>query len=729
MNKDTILQAISSEEIFLKFLKISEFPKGNISSPFTDDTKPSFVLYKNGSFKCHSTGNQGDCFQLVAYLKNIDCKSNFQAVLNEILLEFPHINFENPPAKTIPKKTEINPLEKHFNYKIKDFDSTHLDYFTQGNWNVSRELLNYYDVKALDKFEFYNSKKNEISKVKLFTNIIGFAYIVNENKAELYVPEQPKATKFFINKFEAKDIFGLKQVHAKSEFVIICAGKKDCLILNANGFPAVSFRSENHNITPDQILLFEGKNLFICYDNDKSGLAAAKKLSDKYKITQIVLPENTNDIADFFKFKNKNDFQKLIDATATADKSKEIYSIFHQTEDFLNNKYKFRYNQIKMYVEIAPLNSDNWKELNENNLYLDLQKHGIKVSQGNLSAILKSDFCRDYNPIQNYFENLPAWDGKTDYIGNLAQYVLAFNPEAFAYHLQKWLVRAVFCAMDDAFFNKQALVLVSNQNDGKTSFWNWLSPPPLSAYYTDRITTDKDGIISLARNFMINIDELASLNKQDTKQLKALFSMKNINIRVPFGRNEANLLRRCSFVGSTNEQSFLADETGSVRWLCFNIKGINWDYSKHCNVDFIWSQAYALYKSTTNRNQWDLSKLEIEENEKRNSKFKQLSVEQELISKYFLKATAGTGKHFTSSDIIVYLKPLGVNLNAVAVGRALHSLGYEKDKFQSVYGYWVAPQDLFKTVDFTNNTFEKTKQIIEGKSYPKTNIELPLNHN
>ena len=86
MNKDTILQAISSEEIFLKFLKISEFPKGNISSPFTDDTKPSFVLYKNGSFKCHSTGNQGDCFQLVAYLKNIDCKSNFQAVLNEILL-------------------------------------------------------------------------------------------------------------------------------------------------------------------------------------------------------------------------------------------------------------------------------------------------------------------------------------------------------------------------------------------------------------------------------------------------------------------------------------------------------------------------------------------------------------------------------------------------------------------------------------------------------------------
>jgi predicted P-loop ATPase len=249
--------------------------------------------------------------------------------------------------------------------------------------------------------------------------------------------------------------------------------------------------------------------------------------------------------------------------------------------------------------------------------------------------------------------------------------------------------------MDDAFFNKQALVLVSDQNDGKTSFWNWVSPPQLCDYYTDRITTDKDGIISLARNFMINIDELASLNKQDTKQLKALFSMKNINIRVPFGRNEAHLLRRCSFVGSTNEQSFLADETGSVRWLCFNIKGINWDYAKHCNVDFIWSQAFALWKSTTNRNQWDLSKEEIEENEKRNSKFKQLSVEQELIGKYFDKAQHGQGKHFTSTDVMVYLRPLLVNINAVAVGRAMHSLGYEKAKENGIYGYWVHPKDLF----------------------------------
>lgn len=729
MNKDTILSVITEQQIFLAFLKLSYVPKGNISSPFSKDKKASFKLYANNTFKCNSTGKQGDCFQFVADIKNIDCKSNFHDVLSEIAKEFPAFDFTKPiPEHQKIKKnsdpgTGINPApgadknDTHFSFVTKEFEVSHLDYFSQSNWNVSQEILNKYNVFGLDKFEFYNSKKEEISKIKLFTGVLGFAYKLNDSIAEIYIPQQEKATKFFLNKFRAEDIFGLEQLNPKAEFIIICAGKKDCLILNANGFNAVSFRSENHIVTEEQLNSLGNKNIFICYDNDLAGINASKQIAEKFKLKQICLPSEINDVADFFKTNDKNHFQKLIDkiTEASIDKSREIYSIFHQTEEFIEKKYKFRYNTIKMFVEISPLNSDVWKELNENNLYLDLQKHGIKISTGNLSAILKSDFCKDFNPIQNYFETLPKWDGKTDHIGNLSKYVLALDEKSFAYHFQKWLVRAVFCAMDDSFYNKQALVLVSGQNDGKTSFWNWLSPAPLSAYYTDRITTDKDGIISLARNFMINIDELASLNKQDTKQLKALFSMKNINIRVPFGRNEAHLLRRCSFVGSTNEQSFLADETGSVRWLCFNIKGINWDYSKHCNVDFIWAQAYALWRSTTNRNQWDLSREEIEQNEKRNAKFKQLSTEQELISKYFEKATHGQGKHYTSTDVLVYLRPLGVTLNAVAVGRSMQSLGYEKAKESGVYGYWVHPKPLFE---------ESNHGLIENKIYPKTHPDL-----
>jgi regulator of sigma D len=486
MTKVQILSQISEKDIFFKFLKISDFPKGNISSPFCEDKNPSFTLYKNNSFKCNSTGRQGDCFQFVADLKQIDCKIEFHKVLEAIASEFNLI---------------IEKENNHFAFTTKDFSKEHLDYFSQGNWNVSQEILAKYKVSALDKFEFYNSKKEEISKIKLFTGVLGFAYKLNDFIAEIYIPQQEKTNKFFLNKFRSGDIFGLEQINKNAEYIIICAGKKDCLILNANGFNAVTFRSENHNISETQIKQLENKNIFVCYDNDLAGINASKQIAAKHNLKQIALPSEFNDVADYFKVHNKNDFQKLIDkiTAATVDKSKEIYSIFHQTEDFISNKYKFRYNKIKMFVEIAPLLSDVWKELNENNLYLDLQKHGIKISQSNLSAILKSDFCTDFNPIQDYFSSLPKWDGKTDHIANLSKYVLAFDAAAFEYHFKKWLVRAVFCAMDDAFFNKQALVLVSDQNDGKTSFWNWVSPPQLCDYYTDRITTDKDGIISLAK--------------------------------------------------------------------------------------------------------------------------------------------------------------------------------------------------------------------------------------
>ena len=56
MDKSTIISQISEQDIFFKFLNISAFPAGNISSPFSDDKNPSFKLYKNNTFKCNFVG-------------------------------------------------------------------------------------------------------------------------------------------------------------------------------------------------------------------------------------------------------------------------------------------------------------------------------------------------------------------------------------------------------------------------------------------------------------------------------------------------------------------------------------------------------------------------------------------------------------------------------------------------------------------------------------------------
>ncbi|MDA4694113.1 virulence-associated E family protein, partial [Enterobacter hormaechei] len=113
--------------------------------------------------------------------------------------------------------------------------------------------------------------------------------------------------------------------------------------------------------------------------------------------------------------------------------------------------------------------------------------------------------------------------------------------------------RAVSCALENGYVNKQCMVLASSeQNTGKTSFLRFLIPPVLRSYYTENISVDKDGIIAICKNLICNADELAVLSKTDVNMLKAYISKSNINVRLPYGRKAEYMERICSFVGSTN---------------------------------------------------------------------------------------------------------------------------------------------------------------------------------
>ena len=183
-----------------------------------------------------------------------------------------------------------------------------------------------------------------------------------------------------------------------------------------------------------------------------------------------------------------------------------------------------------------------------------------------------------------------------DHIRTLASYLPAKEPEQFLYHFRKWLVRTVKGALDENYFNKQCLVLVhSEQNSGKSTWCRFLCPPALSKYFAEDMTTDKDARIQLTRNFIINLDELSVLARKEINALKAYFSKTMINERLPYDRKNSNLRRTCSFIGSTNRATFLNDETGSVRWLCFELNGkIDFAYSGEVDINKVWAQAYYL---------------------------------------------------------------------------------------------------------------------------------------
>jgi predicted P-loop ATPase len=358
--------------------------------------------------------------------------------------------------------------------------------------------------------------------------------------------------------------------------------------------------------------------------------------------------------------------------------------------------YDLRLDSIKLDLEISPKGLNKFEPLNDSNLYVSLREQGIKISKSDFREILKSDFVPKVNPIDNYFKQLKSYKPEEpDYIDKLANFVQAENQGEFNKQFKKHLVRTVKCALDDDYFNKQAFILVqAGQNTGKTTFCRFLTPPTLKDYFAEDITTDKDGLILLAKNFIINLDELSTLHKAEINALKSYFSKTSINVRLPYEAKNSNIVRRCSFIGSTNLGQFLSDETGSVRWLCFQINSINWEYKLSINIDDVWRQAFYLYQSQF---PCDLSQREIQENEIRNSQFQMLSVEDELIHKY-LDAPNSTNDHqkefLQASEITTYLKVnSGISkINHVQMGKVL-SKYYQRDKRVKngiqVYGYWV----------------------------------------
>lgn len=282
-------------------------------------------------------------------------------------------------------------------------------------------------------------------------------------------------------------------------------------------------------------------------------------------------------------------------------------------EKYLGGKYSFRYNEVSNEIEYKEKKDDEYKPLNENALFRELMHSNYKISQANLASLFRSDFVEPYNPFQYYFERLPVWDEKTDWITLLANYIEAKDQPRFNHHFKKHLVRTVACALDDKYYNKQAFILVSEvQNSGKSSFCRFLCPSQLNDYFTESINPDnKDGEITLAENLLINLDELSVLSKADINKLKSYFSRQRIKLRRPFEKKATSAPRRASFVGSTNKMEFLSDETGSVRWLCFEVGKIHWEeYIKAINIDNVWSQAYSLYKAGFKH---DLTAVEIEE--------------------------------------------------------------------------------------------------------------------
>ncbi len=197
------------------------------------------------------------------------------------------------------------------------------------------------------------------------------------------------------------------------------------------------------------------------------------------------------------------------------------------------------------------------------------------------------------HPIRDWLKGL-SWDGRERIEAELPV-VLGHEGFSFAGRLLvRWMISAVARAMDPGCKVDTVLVLVGNQGDRKSTFFEILG----GQWFTDTLVNvgDKDGLLVMREAWIVEWAELQAMRRaRDQESLKAFLSARVDFFRKPYGRNIVKAPRHCVFVGTSNPRDYLGDSTGSRRYWTIEVsRRIDFDWVRtHCEQ--LWAEAVTIY--------------------------------------------------------------------------------------------------------------------------------------
>ena len=254
-----------------------------------------------------------------------------------------------------------------------------------------------------------------------------------------------------------------------------------------------------------------------------------------------------------------------------------------EIKSFLDGHISLRFNEITSRVEyeIPADNTDahRFMPVNDrivNSLWSQMSTI-TRVNIQDMYRVIESDYVPVFNPFKEYLNNLSK-PGEQDYIRELAQTVRVKGGEQeqklWHLYLKKWLVGMVASWISEDVVNNVILVLIGEQGAYKTTWFNYLLPPPLKQYFytkTNANRMSKDDILTLAQYALVCCEELDTMRPAELNQLKAAVTMPSIDERAAYAHYHEHRKHIASFCGTGNNTQFLSDPTGNRRWLPFEV--------------------------------------------------------------------------------------------------------------------------------------------------------------
>lgn len=371
-----------------------------------------------------------------------------------------------------------------------------------------------------------------------------------------------------------------------------------------------------------------------------------------------------------------------------------------EIKSFLDGHIFLRFNEITSRVEyeIPADNTDihRFMPVNDrivNSLWSQMSTI-TRVNIQDMYRVIESDYVPVFNPFKEYLNNLSK-PGEQDYIRELAQTVRVKGgkqeQKLWQLYLKKWLVGMVASWISEDVVNNVILVLIGEQGAYKTTWFNYLLPPPLKQYFytkTNANRMSKDDILTLAQYALVCCEELDTMRPAELNQLKAAVTMPSIDERAAYAHYHEHRKHIASFCGTGNNTQFLSDPTGNRRWLPFEVESILSPREHPFHYEGIYAQALSLYTSGF---QYWFTKEEIQELNRHNKQFETPHLEHELVDLYFRRPIDSELGEFISVARALQMISNGISqkLSAVNVGRAFSDLGFKRVRTNSSRGFIV----------------------------------------